>query len=243
MMFDSKEVVTVVTNLDKRDIEKQQQSIATWQKSGFSVVSVNSEADVNILGGYFPGVAFVIDKSAKRDPSGLFHVQFDALLGVLRQSKGRIGGIVKSGVVFTENIAPVLKRETAGAVVYGTQITQEQLNSPHEELGRWGFDFVFVDKMKNLEYPASQFLVGLRWWDCWALLLPIMGNQPVKRVGSAGPVYQTGGAASDSNYGFVELGSLLAQMVRAKVPVEGRNALEYYRNIVRYIFEKSIEIE
>jgi hypothetical protein len=176
--------ITIATSLAPcKGIEVQREAIRSWQKIGFSVVSVNCEEEIFLLKPYFPTIEFVRVFNDARNQYGKPYVFFDDVMTSLWKQDSTICGIVNSDIHLVKaELYSFLLKEAVGSFVYGSRIDVEKLTSTGGEVVQEGFDYFFFDKSVIAAYPSSALCMGLPCWDYWVILAPLFAGIPVKKV-------------------------------------------------------------
>ncbi|WP_243370205.1 glycosyltransferase [Geotalea sp. SG265] len=173
---------TIATSIAPVNIPLQQQAIASWQKLGFHVISVNSKEEIAIIGESFPGITFF---EAHRDATAIIGkplIYLDDVLKALDQCGADTCGIVNSDIHLAANdgFLEFICRETTDSFIFGARVEVESLDNLNGQVYPRGFDFFFLDRKLLQRYPSSTFCLGAPWWDYWAPFIPMAVGAPVK---------------------------------------------------------------
>lgn len=176
--------VTIATSIAPHKIEVQQKALSSWEKLGFSVISVNSGPEIAALGGFFPYVTF---KEVNRNASALLGkplIFFDDILKTLETSGTGICGIVNSDVhlIAGDDYPGFVAKEAQGGLVFGSRIDVDSLDRLEGKEYFLGFDFFFFSRDVIRTYVETKFCLGSPWWDYWAPIVPIIKGLPVKQL-------------------------------------------------------------
>lgn len=176
--------LTVATSLAPVNIELQIETIRSWEKIGFSIISVNNAEEIKILAPNFGMVNFV---EAQRDASGMAgkpFVYLDDVLQTLEKTEGQICGIINSDIFLRDEsgLLEFIVEKSKEALVFGSRIDIDTIHNRNGEEYFGGFDFFFFDKKIIKLYPQTDFCLGLPWWDYWLPLVPIINGVPVRRL-------------------------------------------------------------
>lgn len=176
--------ITIATSLAPgKEIEVQREAIFSWEKNGFTVISINCEEEVAFLKPYFPTVEFIQIFKDGRNQYGKPYVYVDDILNSLAKRESGICGIVNSDIHFTKKkLYSFLLKEAVGSFVYGCRIDVEELINGRGKVIKEGFDYFFFDKSVIASYPSSALCMGLPCWDYWAVLVPLFSGIPVKKI-------------------------------------------------------------
>ncbi len=181
------EDVIIATSIAPGKIELQQSAISSWLKLGFKVLSVNTRREIDLLLSDFPLVKFV---EAERDASavaGKPYIYFDDVLRALQAEGPAVCGIINSdihllaGAGFTEYIV----ENAFDGFIFGSRVDVDSLDFMYGEHYEEGFDFFFFNAEVIPVYPASDFCIGVPWWDYWAPLVPFLKGYPVKQLATS----------------------------------------------------------
>jgi len=174
----------IVTSIAPGNLEKQKAAITSWKVLGFSVVSLNSASEIEQLKSNYQDVTFqMVNRDAKTEV-GKPLIYFDDILGYFREHPSKICGIVNSDIQLQadENFATWVLKEAENAVIFGSRIEIETLEQRRGELYDKGFDFFFFDSKYLKDFPASNFCLGLPWWDFCLPLIAWQRGWTLKRL-------------------------------------------------------------
>lgn len=176
--------MTIATSLAPcKEMDIQREAVCSWQKIGFTVISVNCEEEITILKPHFPTIEFVRVFKDARKQYGKPYVYFDDIITVLLKQDCKVCGIVNSDIQLVKTeLYSLLLKEAVGSLIYGSRTDVEKLTSTGGEVVQEGFDYFFFDKSVIAAYPPSAFCLGLPCWDYWAILAPLFSGIPVKKV-------------------------------------------------------------
>jgi tetratricopeptide (TPR) repeat protein len=177
-------VITVATSIAPRNIENQQQAVASWRRLGFNVVSVNSPDEIAVVKEHFPDVEFVVATRDARQEFGKPYVYFDDLLERLGEHGAAVCGIINSDIHLRANpsFRDFLLDQALDSFVFGCRMDVPSLESAEGKPFTYGYDFFFFDRKFTAIYPREIFCMGLPWVDYWAVLIPALRNLPVKKL-------------------------------------------------------------
>jgi tetratricopeptide (TPR) repeat protein len=176
--------ITIATSLAPKEIELQNQAIKSWRNLGFDVVSINSQAEIDLLKEFFPEVQFIKAHRNAKMKFGKPYVYFDDFLKYFSSIDSEICGIVNADIhlIQDKGIVPYILAEANNSLVYGSRIEIESLNDLSGKFYDGGFDFFFFDKSILSCYPSSETYIGVTWWDFWAPLIPALEGVPIKKL-------------------------------------------------------------
>lgn len=178
-----KPIVLATSLAASKDIKNQYEAVASWKKLGFSVTSINSPDEIDLLQPQFPDINFVRAHRDVRAEFGKPYIYFDDILSYLAESDTEICGIINSDIHLHDNrIYSFVRREAPGSLLYGSRIDVAALNNLRGKENYYGFDYFFFDRELIPYYPKSQFCIGLPYWDYWIVLIPLFYRIPAKRM-------------------------------------------------------------
>ena len=161
--------LVIVTSIAPGNEKNQLSAIESWQKSGFTVVSLNNQAEVNQLESIYKDVTFYAVKRDGKATVGRPLVYVDDLLLYLKQYGTKICGIINSDIRLEagENFLSFVSQQAENSVIFGSRVDIDSFELTGGEIYQRGFDIFFFDKVLLEEFPISQFCLGLPWWDLW----------------------------------------------------------------------------
>jgi hypothetical protein len=178
------DAIVVATSIAPKNIEGQKVAVASWLALGMHVLSVNCHAEAGDIAASFPEVDVVDvgDLDVRHTTRKL--VYFDQLLAALRQSGGKICGIVNSDIHLRgePDLAARVAQLGRKSLVFGARMDVSSLGDTAGEPYPHGFDFFFFDHSVIDTYPKSPFRLGAPWWDIWAPLVPLVRGIPITRL-------------------------------------------------------------
>lgn len=179
--------MTIATSLAPgKELTIQRDAIFSWEKIGFTVISVNCEAEIALLKPHFPTIEFVKVYRTASSHYGKPYVYFDDIMASLWKRDSNICGIVNSDIhLRRKDFYSFLLKEAVGSFVYGSRVDVADLSNTDGEVVQEGFDYFFFDKSVIAAYPSSTMCMGLPCWDYWAALTPLFWGIPVKKVMTA----------------------------------------------------------
>lgn len=146
--------ITLYTSLCPAQSEEGKYAVASWQRGGYDIVSVNPPQEIAALRPVFPQVRFV---EAKHEPP-----MFDELIAAI--DRQQLFGIVNGDCALrlsAAELAPVIRDR----LVFGHRTETAQLGDQTGELFTSGFDFFFMHGRLLYFLPASDFQLGRPAWD------------------------------------------------------------------------------
>ncbi len=159
--------VTIVTSIAPSRTDAQEDAVRSWLDLGFRVISVNCREEVDRLAPAFPRVAFMAARRDARDIYGKPLVYLDDVLGVLAADAGDLCGIVNADIHLSgdRGLLDFIEHQTSQSLFYGSRLDVDALGDEDGTVYNCGFDFFFFDKSLIARIPASNFCLGMPWWD------------------------------------------------------------------------------
>ncbi|NEQ35200.1 MAG: glycosyltransferase [Okeania sp. SIO3I5] len=164
-----KKNLVIVTSIAAGNEKNQLSAIESWQKSGFNVVSLNNEAEINRLEYIYKDVTFYPVKRDAKAIVGRPLIYVDDLLLYLKQYGTKICGIINSDIRLEagENFLSFISQQAENSVIFGSRVDIDSFELTGGKIYERGFDIFFFDKLLLEEFPISKFCLGLPWWDLW----------------------------------------------------------------------------
>jgi hypothetical protein len=161
--------ICVITSVMPRRIEAQRAAVKSWMAAGLSVVSVNSLTEADELRGQFPQITFKIQETFAHDSRGRPLIPIQAMIRAAEEAPADICGIINSDIEFRgePTFFDSVRRETAGALVFGNRIDFEDSGFSGGKAYRFGYDFFFWDRENSYLFEGAPMILGLPWWDFW----------------------------------------------------------------------------
>ncbi len=229
-------MITLATSIAPKNLEAQQHAIDSWRRLGFNVLSVNSGEEIDAVKDHFRGVEFIAVDRTSRELTGRSLVYLDDIFRSLVGHGSKISGIVNSDIYLSarDDFRDYLCDNAVGSVVFGARIDVE---SPQELNGIEyvkGFDVFFFDTDIIRHYPATEFCLGMPWWDYWVPLLPLLRGIPVKQLISPVAFHVRHPLKWDEKY-FGYLGCKFLEYLKNEKPApDGKGLLSLIQDKVRY---------
>ncbi len=176
--------IVVATSIAPKNLEVQRAAIETWRAKGLRILSVNCDAEVNLLSAVFPFVDFISIGELDTTHTARKLVYFDQLLAALGKRGGDVLGIINSDIHLQggSNLSADLARLAGDGMIYGARTDVASLEHTDGAAYAHGFDYFFFNRSLIDAYPASPFRLGAPWWDLWAPLVPLMRGYKVARL-------------------------------------------------------------
>ncbi|NER01425.1 MAG: glycosyltransferase, partial [Okeania sp. SIO3C4] len=161
--------LVIVTSIAPGNEKNQLSAIESWQKFGFTVVSLNNQAEINNLESIYKDVTFYPVKRDAKTTVGRPLVYVDDLILYLKQYGTKICGIINSDIRLEagENFLSFISQQAENSVIFGSRVDIDSFELTGGEIYQRGFDIFFFDKVLLEEFPISKFCLGLPWWDLW----------------------------------------------------------------------------
>jgi tetratricopeptide (TPR) repeat protein len=137
--------VCVATSLPPRNLEDSRRAVDSWLAQGFSVVSLNTEAEYALLAPHFPGIRFCINERTAKELVGKDYQYLDALLDCLAPESAEVHAIINADIVLQGGLevwTNVARRASIG-FVFGSRVNVEDLQDTSGMLYVSGFDWFF----------------------------------------------------------------------------------------------------
>ncbi|MBD2088990.1 hypothetical protein H6F67_03870 [Microcoleus sp. FACHB-1515] len=178
------EDVVIVTSIAPVGIEKQKAAIDTWIALGFSVVSLNIQAEVDKLKSIFSNVKFHVVNRDGREKYGKPLVYIDDILSYLQEYGGKIGGIVNSDIHIRaeKDFASFILEQAEDSMVFASRVDIDSSESKSGETYAYGFDMFFFDQKLLKFFPTSDLCLGVPWWDYWVPLIALQKGLNTKYI-------------------------------------------------------------
>lgn len=174
----------IVTSIAPQGLVNQQRAVASWQRLGFKVVSMNCRGEIEILSESFPDVDFMEVHRDGSQVTGRPLVYFDDILDYYRSLDDAICGIVNSDIVlkYDEGFCRIVVGEAVDGLVYGSRVDVDTIGDRTGSVYRGRFDFFFFPRCFLDMYPQSDFMLGMPWWDRWVPTVALLKGVSVKRL-------------------------------------------------------------
>ncbi|MYL82949.1 tetratricopeptide repeat protein [Desulfovibrio aerotolerans] len=163
------------TSLPPRNFERSRLAVSSWLERGFTVFSVNTQAEADILAPHFPEVAFHLCETTAREKFGKDFQYLSTAMECLAASGGEVVGIVNADIVMrgTREDWAAIAASGRTAFTYGPRVNMHNLSDNHGWVHEPGADIFFFPPEFARQVPASEYALGLPWWDIflpnWAM--------------------------------------------------------------------------
>ena len=172
----------IATSIAPGNIEKQTKAIQSWRESGFEVVSLNTEDEIDTIGNNIPHIEFVTVKTSTLKTLGRPYVFIDDFLAYCIENKIEQFGIVNSDIILQvggkklENI----KSLCMDSMLYGCRLDVDE--SGYGRVYEIGFDYFFMSHHVATKIDRSGFALGAPWWDYYLPLSAALNGVKVNRI-------------------------------------------------------------
>ncbi len=181
--FTSLPQITIATSLAPSNFENQKAALDSWKQLGFDVVSINSEAEIQVLTPHFEDINFITATRHAGKESGKPYIYFDDFLAYFEKSSDKICGILNSDIHLTNNhLKTLVSVEAPDSFLFGCRLDVDSLTTQQGNIFVDGFDYFFFDRKFINVYLRNDFCLGLPWWDYWAVIVPMLNKVPVKKL-------------------------------------------------------------
>ncbi len=180
------EDIPLVTCITPHNIENQQLAIESWLRLGFSVCSLNTQSEIDVIKAHFAGVEFVAVISDAGAQSGHSPISLTEVFGFIESRGASICGLIKSDIHLSAT--PASLRFVMGAarnsLVFASRADVNALDAAAGEICKSGFDFFLFDRAILRLLPVTELCLGQSWWDLWLpyCLVKQPGHFPLKFV-------------------------------------------------------------
>lgn len=234
--------VYVATSIAPRDYPAQRAALASWQKAGFRILSLNPQEELARLTAEFPDIEFFPSPRDARERYGKPYVYFDDILACLAGTGAPVGGIINSDIhLIDPRLYELAVELPTGSTMFGSRF---EADSPDAKMGKLydlGFDFFFFRREALSAFPPEQFCLGLPWWDYWAGIYPIDHHIPSFRVVTPAALHlpHPAGWNWDS---WLSLGQALAHYYPPPFALNQETMPHYTRLIARRINQEARDV-
>jgi hypothetical protein len=176
--------ITIATSISPHNREIQKNALASWKNLGFSVISVNSAEELDLIKNDFPDVTFIEAARNAGASMGKPFVYFDDILKALESTGAPICGIVNSDIhlITADDFSKFIAEQACESFVFGSRVDVASLSCLEGEEYFLGFDYFFFYRAIIKEYRQTDFCMGIPWWDYWAASVPLLKGYSVKQL-------------------------------------------------------------
>ncbi|WP_052702888.1 hypothetical protein [Paenibacillus beijingensis] len=183
MALDKKSIL-VTTSIAPNYIDIQRSAIDTWIKAGFTVVSLNSSEEIDVIKPYFPDITFHTVWRTAKEKYGKPYVYIYDFMTYLKSSNSKVCGIINSDIHFKglkKDFINFIHKETVDSLVYGHRVDVDHISSTDGIVSN-GVDFFFFDQQLLSVYEDDGMCMGQPAWDWWMVCVPAAYHKRTKRV-------------------------------------------------------------
>ncbi|GAB7081848.1 tetratricopeptide repeat protein [Megalodesulfovibrio paquesii] len=182
----------ICTSLPPRNFERSQQAVASWLARGFTVYSVNTKAEAELLAPHFPEVRFHLCEVTAREKFGKDFQYLSTVMECLAASGAEVCGIVNADIVMrgTPEDWATIAHSGRTAFTYGSRVNMHSLEDAHGWVHEPGFDVFFFPPTFASQVPASEYALGLPWWDIFLPNWAMASGFPIAYVYSPVAMHQ-----------------------------------------------------
>lgn len=185
-------IATSIAPVDERDV--QPGAIESWLTLGFTLVSVNTAEEIEVLRPMYPGVNFVVaERTAERFAGRPVPFIFDLLNAAKRQATdGQVIGLTNADIVLRplDGLPTFMAEEAEGCVLLGPRVDVPDQQAMAgftplpEPVFSLGYDYVLMGHDVTAEFDDSPFAMGMPFWDFWLPLTAYLAGRPLKALNS-----------------------------------------------------------
>lgn len=227
--------LALVTSLNPHEAAAQAAGLATFADAGFAIHAVNFADEIAALADVVgPDITLVTAPDAP-EIGGRRLMPLDSLLAHLRRVDADRVGIVNADIRLHDRDRLDRALDCPADLMVGNRLDIKPDGAI--EIYRNGFDLFVMTPGQAAALPASQFHMGLPWWDYWLPVVAALAGRDVRRIDP--PVithhWHENRWAPES---YFELGiHFLAQMEQAPDPAPGTGFRGHLGNtFLRYTF-------
>ena len=163
------------TSLTPNNLSLQNKAVSSWREIGFDVISVNCEEEISQLNGQVPNVDFISMGRDSRKKHGKPLIYLDDALAALTTTKASIYGIINADIILSApGLTTKLKEGIKGKCFFGNRIEVQKIDETVGSRNMLGYDFFIFDPELPARIPASNFCLGMPWWDYWLPLSSLL---------------------------------------------------------------------
>lgn len=177
--------IVVATSIVPRNLENQKKAIDTWIEAGIKVVSFNCIEEFEKIKNHFKEVDFVIVERDARNEYKKPYIYFYDIMLFFQNISANICGIINSDIHFRDiddGFIQFVKNEAEKAVIFGSRIEIDSIDSYNGFMLNNGFDYFFFNRQISFLYPNEDFCLGQPVWDYWILFIPIINRIQIKKI-------------------------------------------------------------
>lgn len=222
-------------------LASQLQAVNSWLAAGFTVVSLNREEDIALLQPEFPQLTFIpVHRDARLEHRAPY-IYVNDILDYLGQSNAAVCGVIEPDIcLYGNDLAAQIAKEAVNCLIYQEKTNIQSLQVFEGTLLS-SMGCLFFDQRLAASYPKEDFCLGLPLWDFWAILLPIIGKVPVKRV-TTPFAYHIIHAEQYDVTAMLTLVESIAKYAPSPFPVSVETVFKYQHILAQVIRNHSLDI-
>lgn len=176
----------LVTCIIPHNIENQKLAIVSWLQLGFSVYSLNTQSEIDVLKTHFAGVEFIAVLSGADVQDGHCPASLTNVIGLLESRGASVCGLIKSDIHLSATPASLrfVMEAARNSLVFASRADVDSLDVAVGSICKSGFDFFLFDRAILKLLPVTELCLGQPWWDLWLpyCLVKQPGHFPLKFV-------------------------------------------------------------
>ena len=191
-MQDSLIIATSLSPTD--DLAVQPTAIKSWIGHGCTIISVNTEEEINALSPAFPNVEFVCaDRTAEQFAGRPVPYIYDLLQAAKAAADDdQTIGVANADIFLrpAPGLASFLASAAKGAVILGPRVDVPHLDSfekyvpENEPTYSIGYDYFLMSRDVADAFNDSPFAIGMPFWDYWLPLTAYLAGHQLKTLNS-----------------------------------------------------------
>ncbi|MFV0420822.1 tetratricopeptide repeat protein [Oleidesulfovibrio sp.] len=157
----------IATSIPPRNLEESQQALASWQKLGAEVHSLNTAEEIALLKPHFNFVHFV---ECRQTAKATFGKDYQYLSSILRHLSGvqhEVCAIFNSDIILDcdRNDMNQLVNAARDSFVFASRLNVDTADAACGRVYERGFDFFIFPKALASRIPQVEYCLGQHWWD------------------------------------------------------------------------------
>ncbi|MBD2552245.1 hypothetical protein H6G51_03040 [Limnothrix sp. FACHB-708] len=174
--------IVVATSIAPKNIELQKLAIKSWLDLGISVVSLNTNQEIEYLTPFFREIEFLKVEHTGKNMYGKDYVYLNDIMNYLKKYGTDICGLINSDIFLrtTPHFLNLILLECKNSLVFASRWDLNQLTDEHGELFELGFDVFFFDRNLLSYFQTSRFCLGVPWWDYWIPATAVQNHLTIK---------------------------------------------------------------
>lgn len=157
----------IATSIPPRDIGESQRALASWQRLGASIHSINTRKEIEKLQPHFEFVQFHTCNETGILTFGKEYQYLSNILAVLDTLPIEVCGILNSDIILacSDNDMRKILDVAATSFVFGSRLNVEKHEIHTGRIYERGFDYFFFPRAIASKIPKLQLCLGVHWWD------------------------------------------------------------------------------